>query len=263
MDRHKTMENYARTKAKVYQNQDEHDYFIVNYDDPLAFDLSKDCKAKVVPFSRLSELEFGAYVKDETIMIRDEQKETTICAAGELKILGTHNLENALAASAMAYFAGIPSQVIAETLRAFAGVEHRMEFCGEKNGVRFVNDSKGTNPDASIKAINATAGDIILIAGGYDKNSDFELFIDAFDRKVRYMMLMGETAEKIKQAAEKKGFENSVILKDMGECVKEAFRLAKQGDTVLLSPACASWDMYASFEHRGEHFKKCVTGLGN
>ena len=262
LNRHKTMENYGAAKANVFGNQDESQYMVINYDDKVCYALAKDCKAKVVPFSRMEQLEFGAFVKDEYIVIRNEAGELIrFCRADELFIPGAHNLENALAAAAIAYFAGIAPEVITETLVEFQGVEHRIEFCGEVDGVRFVNDSKGTNPEASIKAIEAMKGGVILIAGGYDKGSAFDELIEAFNGKVKHMVLLGKTAPAIKETAEKHGFTNSVIVKDMEECVKEGFRLAEPGDTVLLSPACASWDMYKSFEQRGEHFKDCVKKL--
>jgi len=262
MDRHKTMANYGNAKAQVFMNQTPDQYCVMNYDDKECWKLAENCKAKVVPFSRLQELEFGAFVKDGNIVIKNEADELVeICAADELQIPGAHNLENALAACAIAYFGGIGKDVIAQVLRTFTGVEHRIEFCGQIDGVRFVNDSKGTNPDAAIKAIEAMKENIILIAGGYDKNSDFEEFVAAFDGRVKALMLLGKTASKIKDTAEKAGFTNSMILKDMEACVREAFGIAKPGDVVLLSPACASWDMYTSFEQRGEHFKQCVQGL--
>ncbi|MCQ4637195.1 UDP-N-acetylmuramoyl-L-alanine--D-glutamate ligase [Anaerovorax odorimutans] len=262
MDRHKTMDNYGNAKAKVFENQDESQHLVINYDDKACFALAENCKAKVVPFSRLEELEFGAFVEDGRIVIRDEDgKMIPFCRADELIIPGSHNLENALAAAAVAYFAGIDPDVITQGLREFQGVEHRIEYCGQVDGVRFVNDSKGTNPDASIKAVEAIDGGIILIAGGYDKGSSYEELIQAFDGKVKHLVLLGKTAAKIKETAEKMGFTDSIIVKDMEECVKEGFRLAEPGDTVLLSPACASWDMYTSFEQRGEHFKNCVARL--
>lgn len=262
LDRHKTMENYGAAKSRIFANQGEGQYCIVNYDDKACFALADECKAKVVPFSRLAELEFGAFVKDGSIVIKDEAgKLTEICGTEEVKIPGAHNLENALAACAIAYFGGIDADVIAKVLRTFAGVEHRIELCGEVGGVRFVNDSKGTNPDAAIKAIEAMKENIILIAGGYDKNSSFDEFVAAFDGRVKALMLLGKTATKIKEAAENAGFTQSIILEDMQACVKEAYRIAKPGDVVLLSPACASWDMYTSFEHRGRHFKDCVKAL--
>lgn len=262
MDRHKTMENYGNAKAKIFENQDESQHLVINYDDKACFALAEHCKAKVVPFSRMEKLDFGAFVEDGRIVIRDEGGQVhPFCRTDELIIPGSHNLENALAAAAIAYFAGIEPDVITQGLKEFQGVEHRIEYCGQVDGVRFVNDSKGTNPDASIKAVEAIDGGIVLIAGGYDKGSSYEELIKAFNGKVKHMVLLGKTAEKIKETGEKLGFTSSIIVKDMEECVKEGFRLAEPGDTVLLSPACASWDMYTSFEQRGEHFKNCVARL--
>lgn len=263
MDRHKTMENYGNAKARVFANQDESQYAVVNYDDKQCFALADNCRARVVPFSRREELEFGAFVKEGRIVIKNEQGQLIqLCMASELAIPGSHNLENALAAAAIAYFGGIEPEIIANALVAFQGVAHRIEYCGQIDGVRFVNDSKGTNPDASIKAIEAMDGGVVLIAGGYDKNSSYDALIQAFNGKVKHMVLLGKTAPKIKEAAERLGFHNGVIVKDMEECVKQGFQLAEPGDTVLLSPACASWDMYTSFEQRGKHFKNCVQRLG-
>lgn len=262
LDRHKTMENYGLAKAKIFENQDENDYLVINYDDKLCYDLAKECKATVVPFSRMEELSFGAFVKDDYIVIKDQNgKLTRFCRTDELSIPGDHNLENVLAATAIAYFSGLDSESITAALIEFQGVEHRIEFCGEIDGVRFVNDSKGTNPDASIKAVQAVKGGIVLIAGGYDKGSSYDELIEAFDGKVKHMMLLGKTAPIIKSTAERHGFTNCIMAKDMEECVREGFRLAESGDTVLLSPACASWGMYTNFEKRGEHFKECVKNL--
>lgn len=262
MDRHKTIENYAQAKAMIFKNQDENQYFVANYDDEESWKLVKQCKAKVVPFSRKAALSLGCFVLDGDIVIQNEKGQCIdICSIDELKIPGAHNLENALAAAAVCYFAGISPEVIAKTLREFEGVEHRLEFSGEVDGIRFVNDSKGTNPDASIKAIEAMKGDIILIAGGYDKGSDYDEFINAFQGKVKHLVLLGKTASKIKETAERLGFTDITICKDMDECVKVGYKLASTGDTVLLSPACASWDMYTCFEQRGEHFKNCVRDL--
>lgn len=264
MNRHKTMENYGRAKAAVFKNQTEGEYCILNYDDKLCFSLAEKygCKATVVPFSRLGELDFGAFIKEGYIIIRDQDgSEITICRAEELQIPGTHNLENALAAAAIAYFGGISPEVIGKTLREFKGVEHRIENCGEVSGVRFVNDSKGTNPDAAIKAIEAMKENIILIAGGYDKGSTYETFVDAFEGRVKALILMGVTAPKIKATAEAAGFTNITMCENMEECVNSAYEQAQPGDVVLLSPACASWGMYLNYEIRGEHFKECVRKL--
>ncbi len=263
LNRHHTMENYGAAKAKVFQNQDKDGYYIANYDDPGSFELSKQCKtAKVVPFSIKKKLSYGAFVEGGRIVIlNDDGKKITLCRADELKIPGNHNLENALAAAAISYFAGIEPAVISDTLKSFGGVEHRLEYCGQVDGVKFVNDSKGTNPDASMKAIDAMKENIILIAGGYDKGSDFTDFIKSFHGRVKHMVLLGKTAPKIKEQAEAAGFTHITMAKNMEECVTAAFKLAEPGDTVLLSPACASWDMYTCFEQRGEHFKHCVHGL--
>ncbi|MBO4724954.1 MAG: UDP-N-acetylmuramoyl-L-alanine--D-glutamate ligase [Firmicutes bacterium] len=262
LNRHHTMENYGLAKAKTFANQTSGQYVILNYDDKTCFALGKDSKAKVVPFSRLEELPFGAFVKGDMMVIRNEKGETVeLCKTTELQIPGGHNVENALAAAEISYFAGIDAETITGVLKSFMGVEHRIESVATVDGVRYINDSKGTNPDSTIKAVEAFDGNIILIAGGYDKGSEFDELIKKFDGKVKYMMLLGKTAPKIKETAEKLGFTNNVMCKDMDECVREAAKLAKPGDIVLLSPACASWDMYTCFEQRGEHFKKLVNDL--
>ena len=264
MDRHKTMENYGRAKARIMANQGEGDYVVINFDDKQCLSLISGTRAKVVPFSRIEPLKFGAFVKDDRIVLINEEEDLVdICGTDELLIPGSHNLENALAAVAISYFAGVSAKDIAKTLREFSGVEHRLEPAGEIDGVRFVNDSKGTNTDAAIKAIEAVDGPVVLIAGGYDKNADYGEFIDSFGDKVKQVVMMGATAGKIKAAAAKKGYHNTIIVKDMEACVKEAFRVAEPGDTVLLSPACASWDMYSSFEERGRDFKECVKRLND
>lgn len=270
MDRHKTMEKYAGIKGRIYKNQQKEDFFVVNYDDPKAYALAEGCPATVVGFSKEKECRPGCFLKDGRIVIAPlesnhmgEGEYLDICGAGDLKIPGTHNLENAMAAAAVAYFAGIDYKTIGMALTEFDGVEHRMEFVDEIHGVRYINDSKGTNPDASIKAINAIKGNIILIAGGYDKDASFREFTEAFSGKVKKLLLLGKTASLIRKTAEEAGFTDVGIYGGMEECVSEAYKIAKQGDTVLLSPACASWDMYESYEKRGEHFKKCVKELVN
>lgn len=262
LDRHKTFENYAAAKAMIYKNQTAEDFFVVNMEDEAAWALTPECNATVVPFSRKKELDFGAFVKNAKIVIKNRKGELAqICGTEELIIPGAHNLENALAAAAVCYFAGIGADVIGQTFREFQGVEHRLEFAGEVDGVRFINDSKGTNPDASIKAIEAMKTPTVLIAGGYDKKSDFAEFIQAFGSKVKALVLFGVTAQKLKETAERFGYTNIHMEPDMESCVRKSFELAEAGDTVLLSPACASWDMYTSYEVRGRHFKNCVKEL--
>lgn len=262
LNRHGDMAGYGAAKANVFMNQTEDQYVVLNYDDKVCFALGDTAKAKVVPFSRIEELEFGAFVKDGVIVIKNEDGDVVeFCKADELKIPGSHNLENALAAAAIAYFGGVDPAIITRVLKEFGGVEHRIELCNTVNGVRFVNDSKGTNPDAAIKAIEAMKENIILIAGGYDKGSTYEEFVAAFEGRVKELVLLGVTAPKIKATAEAAGFTNIHMCEDMEECVNKSFELAQPGDVVLLSPACASWGMYPNFEVRGRHFKECAKNL--
>lgn len=262
LNRHHTMEAYGAAKAQIFANQSEDGYAVVNFDDKVCWGLAKESKAKLVPFSRKETLDFGAFVQDDKIVLKNEAGELVeFCGTEELKIIGVHNLENALAAAAICYFAGIDAEVIAETLRTFGGVEHRIEYCGMVNGVKYYNDSKGTNIDAAVTALRAIRENIILIAGGDAKGQDFDPFIKGFDGSVKQMILLGRDAKLIQEAADRQGFNQYVLCKDMDECVRKAHELAVEGDSVLLSPACASWDMYKNFEQRGDHFKECVKRL--
>ena len=240
LNRHKTFENYAAIKARVTTNQGEGDFFVYNLDDPNCVKIAQSLNGpKLVGFSSKTQ-------KIENIQIP-----------------GDHNMQNALAAAAIARCAGISEDIILKTIANFKGVEHRMEFVRELNGVRYINDSKGTNPDSTIKAIEATNPDIILIAGGYEKNSDFSDVIKSFNGKVIYILTLGVTGPRFADKAIELGFDKNKIISciSMAECVDNAHRLAKAGDTVLLSPACASWDMYKSFEERGDDFKNLVNSL--
>ncbi|MBR6500584.1 MAG: UDP-N-acetylmuramoyl-L-alanine--D-glutamate ligase [Firmicutes bacterium] len=264
LDRHKTMQGYIDAKARIFENQGPDDYFVVNKDDAPTWELAGRAKATIVPFSRKEALDFGAYVEDGTIVVKDKDGVVhPVCGAKELHIPGAHNLENALAATAIAFCAGISVEVIARVLRDFAGVEHRLELVRMVDGVKYINDSKGTNPDSSIKALEAMETPVLLIAGGYDKKSSYEEFIKAFDGKVKKLLLLGVTAPAIRETALSMGYpeEDILMCKDMDECVRQAAKLAVEGDTVLLSPACASWDMYSSYEQRGAHFKSCANNI--
>ena len=262
LNRHHTMAAYGEAKAKIFANQGEDGYAVVNFDDAECCKLAADCKAKVVPFSRRKALDFGAFVQEGKIVIKNEAGELVeLCGVEELKIIGDHNLENALAAAAICYFAGIDAEVIGETLRTFGGVAHRIEYCGLIEGVKYYNDSKGTNIDAAVTALRALKENIILIAGGDAKGQDFDDFIRGFNGSVKKMILMGRDAKFIQEAADRQGFKDYVFCKDMDECVRKAYELAVPGDNILLSPACASWDMYNNFEQRGDHFKECVSRL--
>lgn len=262
LNRHHTMKAYGEAKAKIFANQRDDGYLVINYDDKTCYKLASDCQATIVPFSRKSQLSFGAFLQDNRLVIRNKQGELIdICGSDELKIIGTHNLENALAAAAICYFAGIDAETIGSTIKSFSGVAHRIEFCGLIEGVNYYNDSKGTNIDAAITAIRAIEKNIILIAGGDAKGQTFDEFISQFNGSVKKMILLGRDGRLIAEAADRKGFTDYVYCKDMQECVNKAYELAEPGDTVLLSPACASWDMYDNFEQRGEHFKNCVSRL--
>jgi UDP-N-acetylmuramoylalanine--D-glutamate ligase len=262
LNRHHTMEAYGQAKAKIFANQDEQGYCIVNYDDKLCYSLTEGCKAKVIPFSIKEELELGAFLQNGDLVIKNEAGEVIhLCRAEELQIIGDHNIENALAASAVAYFAGVDPEAISRTLIEFRGVEHRIEFCGEVDGVKYYNDSKGTNVDAVIIALKAVKENILLIAGGDGKGQSFDELIQAFEGRVKKLILLGRDGKLIGDAAERNGFTDVVYAKDMNECVTLAAEMAEPGDNVLLSPACASWDMYQNFEQRGHHFKDCVRKL--
>lgn len=261
LNRHKTMENYINTKCKVFDNQDDGDFTILNGDDPETIKLADRTKGKVLLFSRKREVPQGAYVENGFIVIRLGNKKDTIIHKDKIYILGDHNLENALAAALMAYCMGVEPTVIAETLESFKGVEHRIEYVKELDGVVYYNDSKGTNTDASIKAIEAMKRPTLIIAGGYDKGSEFDDFIKAFGNVIKHMVLIGKTADKLETTARKYGFINIHRAKDLREAVRKCQELAEPGDSVLLSPACASYDMFTNYEERGRLFKQYVGEL--
>lgn len=261
LNRHKTMERYIDAKANIFINQREDDILILNYDNKLTRELAKKANCQIVYFSRNKELGEGVFIYQDFIVIKENNNLIKVCNIYDIYIPGKHNLENALAATAIAYNYGINTDIIRESLKTFKGVEHRIEFVKEINGVKFYNDSKGTNPDAAIKAVEAIEKPIILIAGGMDKGSSFDTFIKSFNNKVKKLILLGETSDKIAKTAKSFGFVDIKIVKDMEEAVITAFDNSKNGDNILLSPSCASWDMYENFEHRGRHFKDCVHKL--
>lgn len=257
LNRHKTMQNYIDAKSNVFKKQLESDYLILNYDN----DITKNIKSlNSIYFSRKEVLKEGAFVKNNKIVVRLNDKEDDIINIDEIFIRGPHNLENALAATLISYLYGIDKDIIRKTLVEFKGVEHRLEFVKEINKVKYINDSKGTNPDSSIKALNSYEN-IILIAGGMDKNSDFDEFTSLFEDKVKYAFLIGETKEIIASSLKKHNFYEFEYVNTMEEAVSKSYEIAKENDIVLLSPACASWDMYDSYEVRGNHFKECVYNL--
>jgi len=264
LDRHYTMDNYASVKLDVCRNQTEEDYLVLNYDDAITKEMARDSRvrAKVIYFSRLHSLEEGICLKDDVIVIREKGKEIKVIALDDLILLGAHNVENYMAGIAIAYYMGIPLDVIVDTVKVFKGVAHRIEFVDEIDGVAYYNDSKGTNPDAAIKAIQAMKRRTILIGGGYDKGVAFDDWIKAFDDKVKTLILIGQTAQIIADTAQKYNFTNVVFATDLKEAVEVAAREAQSGEAVLLSPACASWGMFNNYEQRGDMFKEYVNQLG-
>lgn len=261
LNRHKTMENYIAAKSNVFINQDANDYTILNADDPETAKLSKRAKSRVLFFSRKKELDEGAFIEEDHIVIKLGGKRDKIIHRDKVYIPGNHNLENALAAALMAYCLGVEPAVIAETLQSFRGVEHRIEFVEEIDGVIYYNDSKGTNTDASIKAVEAMSRPTVIIAGGYDKGGEFDDFIRAFDSKIKHMVLIGKTADKLEKTAYEHGFRSTHRVQDLQAAVRKCHELAEPGDAVLLSPACASWDMFSNYEERGRLFKEYVREL--
>ncbi|QJA09281.1 UDP-N-acetylmuramoyl-L-alanine--D-glutamate ligase [Romboutsia sp. CE17] len=261
MNRHHTMENYIAAKARVFENQKEDDFTILNYDDLQVRDLAKNCNSKVIFFSRKEKLNKGIYLDENNNIIIDINEKIVLLNASELSLPGDHNLENCMAAIGITYVSNIDLEIIKDVLKTFKAVEHRQEFVRELNDIMFVNDSKGTNPDSTIKAVKSYNKDIILIAGGKDKGSSFDELLEIAKENVVALVLLGETAPIIEEAAKEKGFDKIYIVNNMKEAVETSYKIAKKGDVVLLSPACASWDMYSNFEVRGKDFKDNVNNL--
>ncbi|MFP3155154.1 UDP-N-acetylmuramoyl-L-alanine--D-glutamate ligase [Lachnospiraceae bacterium ZAX-1] len=261
LNRHYTMENYQNIKKLITKNQTKRHTCVLNYEDKALREFADSTQANVVFFSSRQELLNGIYLKDEKIVLAKDGIGNQICDVKELKLIGIHNYENVMAAIAMAYSFGVSIEKMKEVLVRFSGVAHRIEYVATKQGVRYYNDSKGTNPDAAMQAIKAMQWPTLLIGGGYDKGSKFEPWILAFEGKVKKLILLGSTKEQIAEAAEKCRFHDYVFVKDLKEAVKVCQQNAQPGDAVLLSPACASWDMFHSYEERGDKFKEYVNSI--
>lgn len=264
LDRHHTFECYRDTKQKIAMNQTKEQFCVLNYDDEHTRRMGSLISATPIYFSRLEFLEEGICLKDDQIVIRQKQPtvvEIPVLALKDRVLLGNHNIENYMAAIAIAYYMGIPVEIISRVCKEFKGVEHRIEFVKEVRGVRYYNDSKGTNPDAAIKGIQAMDRPTLLIGGGYDKHVGFDEWIDSFEGKVRYLILIGQTAELIAQTARKHGFDDILFAEDLKEAVAKCYELAEEGNAVLLSPACASWGQFENYEQRGNLFKAYVEEL--
>ena len=261
LNRHHTMEEYIRVKELITENQGTEDVCVLNYEDEVLREFGKHLTPRVVYFSSGRKLDEGIYLDGNKIILKDGEKEIEVVKTEDLKLLGKHNFENVMAAVAMAYYDGVSLDSIRKSICEFTAVAHRIEYVTEKKGVVYYNDSKGTNPDAAIKGIQAMNRPTLLIGGGYDKQSGYDEWIEALDGKVRYLVLIGQTKEKIKEAAEKHGFHDIILCEDLKEAVKVCEEKAQPGDAVLLSPACASWGQFDNYEQRGDMFKEYVRNL--
>ncbi len=261
IDWHGSLESYIRAKAKIFARQDEKDWLILNGDDPETRALAGLSRARVLFFSRKHILEEGICVEKGYVVVKLEGKTIPVIKPEEILIKGSHNLENALAAVGAGWLMGVSAESLGRSLRTFPGVPHRLEPVLTINGVRFINDSKGTNPDASIKALEAYPDPIVLIAGGKSKGSDFTAFAETIKERVKALVLVGQAAGEIEDAVKKIGYHNYYRMETFKDAVYKAQDLAGKGDIVLLSPACASFDMFRSYEHRGEVFKELVKEL--
>lgn len=261
LNRHHTMEEYIRVKELITENQGTEDVCVLNYEDEVLREFGKHLTPRVVYFSSGRKLDEGIYLDGNKIILKDGEKEIEVVKTEDLKLLGKHNFENVMAAVAMAYYDGVSLESIRKSICEFTAVAHRIEYVTEKKGVVYYNDSKGTNPDAAIKGIQAMNRPTLLIGGGYDKQSGYDEWIEAFDGKVRYLVLIGQTKEKIKEAAEKHGFHDIILCENLKEAVKVCEEKAQPGDAVLLSPACASWGQFDNYEQRGDMFKEYVRNL--
>lgn len=261
LDRHKTMENYSALKMSIAKCQDMDDFCVLNYEDEYLRNHANDLSCNVVFFSSGHILDRGVYLENNEFVIAVDGEKKVLCRTDEVNLVGTHNFENIMAAAAMTYCLGVPIETIRSVVKRFTAVEHRIEFVCEKNNVRYYNDSKGTNTDAAIKAIDAMTGTTLLIGGGYDKKSDFSEWVSRFPGKVRLLVLLGQTKEKIAAACDEIGFSDYVFAESMDEAVKLCAENAKSGDCVLLSPACASWGMFKCYQERGNIFKALVNAL--
>ena len=263
LNRHGTMENYIALKRHIFDAQTADDFVILNYDDEATRKMAENQKGKVLFFSRLQEVAEGAYVKDGVITLRMDGKETALVAADDLPIPGPHNLENALAAALLCHVRGVHRDDLCKGLLTFQGVEHRIEFVCEKQGVRYINDSKGTNVDSTVKAVLSMKKPTALILGGSEKDADFTPLAQVIMENpvIAHCIVMGETGPKIEKALRDAGYHAIHKSASMEESVHIAAQLMKDGGNVLLSPACASFDMFKDYEERGRVFKQLVNEL--
>lgn len=263
LNRHHTMENYQNAKKRIAMNQGAGQFCVLNYEDLALREFAAQVQAKPLFFSSARKLGEGIYLDGEQIVWAWEGKTSTVCSIKDLKLIGRHNYENVMAATAMALVFGVPMEKIRKALAAFSAVEHRIEYVATKRGVRYYNDSKGTNPDAAIQAVRAMEWPTLLIGGGYDKDSEYDAWIQSFGGKVKKLVLLGATREKIRDTAIRLGYppEDILFAESLQEAVDKCTLYAVKGDAVLLSPACASWGMFQNYEERGNRFKEMVRAV--
>ena len=255
LDRHYTLEKYAEAKARLFANQRDRDFAVLNHDDEITRWYAASTKSSVVWFSSTHEVSPGAFLKNSQLLLHGQP----LMEASEVPLRGTHNLENTMAAAVVAKLAGASHAQIRAAVMTFPGVEHRLEFVRERNGVAWYNDSKATNVDAALKAIAAFDGGLWVILGGKDKNSDYTPLAAPLKQKVHAALLIGSAAEKIR--SQLSGEVRMIACRTLEAAVHEAKARAASGDTVLLAPACASFDQFQSYEHRGREFKRLVGEL--
>ena len=261
LNRHHTMDNYVAVKEAITRNQTKEQVCVLNYENEYTRAFGDNCPARVVWFSSVRKLEEGFYQEGEEIYQASDGKITHIMNIHDMNLVGTCNVENVMAAIAITRAMGVPMETILSVVRRFKAVEHRIEFVATKKGVDYYNDSKGTNPDAAIQGIRAMRKPTILIGGGYDKQSEYDEWIEAFDGKVKCFVLIGQTREKIAECAKKHGIDNIILADTFEEALDICTKNAVSGDAVLLSPACASWGMFPNYEVRGKMFKEYVNKL--
>jgi UDP-N-acetylmuramoylalanine--D-glutamate ligase len=259
LDRYPGFEQYVEAKQRIFMNQKKSDYAVLNADDDLTASIADAVPSTPIMFSRHKIPERGAFVRNDRVVYRDQANEIDLFPVSAIGLKGAHNLENVLAACTMAILAGAPPHSLEKSVHEFKGVEHRIEWVSEIRGVQYYNDSKATNVDAAIKSLEAFPGNILLIAGGRDKGSDFTVLKKLAQERVKHLVLIGEAAGKIREALSDAVETSSV--QTMAEAVLLCSRIAQPGDTVLLAPACASFDMFENYEQRGRVFKEAVRAL--
>jgi UDP-N-acetylmuramoylalanine--D-glutamate ligase len=261
LDYHGDYESYRTAKSRLLMNQTAEDYAVLNADHAQTWELRTQTSARVVPFSLQQALEEGVFLSQGMVRIHLDGEAVDVCSVEEIALPGSFNLENILAATAIAYLAGADVAAIHQVLRTFRGVEHRLEYVRTVNDVQYYNNSKATNSEASIRALESFTQPIVLIAGGLDRGDDFRALEPHLQEKVKVVIALGQSKHKLAAAAERAGVPTIRLVEDMAEAVQIASMLAVPGDIVLLAPACASWDMFQSFEERGSMFKQLVHTL--